>query len=224
MRIIFSALILLIMIVPFLTLEGGNAQSSKDRGARLKIERVESRSELGADYAKVALFRLASRKTSYRIGESISLDVAMLNVSTTPLYFYEPKPVVHVHDENAIDIRVRRYLEVYRMANANSYRVVEPGRSIVVSVQMLVGCDERAFKQLDGSNRKSEDFQIFERNSFLNWGHGCLDVKRPGAYTLTMEQENQFVIVAGSRRKIRTAVGTIVSTPLTIQISEERER
>lgn len=104
------------------------------------------------------------------------------------------------------------------MANPNSYRLIQPGRLITSSVQVLVGCDERAYKRFDRSNNRKSDYQIFEENSFLNWGHACLNVKLPGTYTLSIEHENQFVIVSRSRPKMMTAVGTIRSTPLTINV------
>jgi hypothetical protein len=57
-------------------------QRQKERPtAREYLADVKKRRDLGADYGRVARFRLASRKTTYHVGEMVTIDLAMMNVS-----------------------------------------------------------------------------------------------------------------------------------------------
>jgi hypothetical protein len=51
-------------------------------------------------------------------------------------------------------------------------------------------------------------------------GDGYLDAKMPGTYTITAEYSNELVVVTPSKLDAKTAIGTLVSAPLTITITE----
>jgi len=59
-----------------------NSNQAKGRPKQY-IETVKLRPDLGAEYSQAASIKLASRKSSYRVGEMISVDVAFLNRSSS---------------------------------------------------------------------------------------------------------------------------------------------
>ena len=56
---------------------------------RQHVEDLKKRPDLGVDYSQVANLKLASRKTSYRVGEMISIDIAIINSSDAPVFFHK---------------------------------------------------------------------------------------------------------------------------------------
>src|SRR4026208_687029 len=52
-----------------------------------RIERAELRQNLAAKFEAAAQLKIASRKTDFHQGEMITLDVALLNTSSRPLFF-----------------------------------------------------------------------------------------------------------------------------------------
>jgi len=80
----------------------------------------------------------------------------------------------------------------------------------------------------DRSNLEHEEFgreaaffkRPFERDLFVNWGQACLAAEKAGQYTIIAVQTNDTVLVSGTKSKVKTAVGRIRSTPLTIKIIE----
>jgi hypothetical protein len=68
---------------------------SGTRHRRQRVPRSNSlalageRPDLAVDYGVTAKLKLVSRKTTYRVGEMISLDIAMLNTSDSPIYLHK---------------------------------------------------------------------------------------------------------------------------------------
>ncbi|MGH9932191.1 MAG: hypothetical protein ACREA9_23565, partial [Pyrinomonadaceae bacterium] len=61
----------------------------QDPSVQRGVDDVKARPKLGVEYERVATFKLASRKTTYRIGEMISLDLAILNAAKTLVFFHK---------------------------------------------------------------------------------------------------------------------------------------
>ncbi|HKA18134.1 MAG TPA: hypothetical protein VKN18_07435 [Blastocatellia bacterium] len=61
---------------------------------------------------------------------------------------------------------------------------------------------------------------LFDRDMFVKWGQACFAVNSSGKYTITAEQSNDTVLVSSDSQKVKTAVGRIRSTPITITITE----
>jgi hypothetical protein len=72
--------------------------------------------------------------------------------------------------------------------------------------------------KIPAGKEKEYDEEIFEQNLFVTWGDRCLDIKRPGTYTIVAEVTNDYVVQSPCESNSKTAVGTIRSTPLTINI------
>jgi hypothetical protein len=91
---------------------------------------------------------------------------------------------------------------------------------ITHTVHILIGCDERALKNIKLMLDAKDDRNILDRNLFVSWGQGCLDAKRVGTYKVTAELTNEYVVVSSESGNLRTAVGSIKSDPLTIIVSK----
>lgn len=100
-----------------------------------------------------------------------------------------------------------------------------------MSFQLLVGCDGADLKARFQAIEKLQEEEhhggeriffkgLFDRDLFVNWGQACFAVKNPGRYVITAAQSNDTVLVSSDRPKVKTAVGRIRSTPLTITITD----
>lgn len=201
-----------------------------ERLNRRYVERVRKQPALGVDYARVAKFKLASRKTSYRTGELISLDFAMLNTAEVPVFFsqelsYPSFIKLKATDEKGTEVGVFEY-EVFQLGvRTNSYTLLNANGIVTGTIHLLAGCEERSLfakakiKAVEDAGAL-QDRAAFERDLFVSWGDFCLNAAGPGKYTITAEMTNEFVVGSPCEPTIKTAVGTIRSTPLTITITE----
>lgn len=225
MRLLTAATITLafLMCVPCQAAWGGRRSQTSPRAAgRPTAVRVSKRPELGTDISKVARFKLASRKTDYRLGEMITLDVAMLNVASTPVFFpnlQEPMRL-EVLDEKGTKVLVSQYLDLYLVLSADYYSLLNPNEMAAASYDVIAGCDNRVFENFNDQHEAPNDKAAFEQNQFVSFGRACLNLTRPGTYTITSIVNNQHVLAPASGTSHKTAVGKITSLPLTITISE----
>lgn len=51
-----------------------------------KIAEARTLPHMGVEHLRVTKLKLTSRKTAYRVGEMISLDVAIMNISDDPIF------------------------------------------------------------------------------------------------------------------------------------------
>lgn len=197
-----------------------NHQKAQRPAKRDMLDRSENRPDLGIEYATAAKLKLASRKTKYRLGEMISLDLAMLNTTKTPVFFYrllQPNFDVSDHRGNSVDIVP--YLIVEPAPGSDLYTLLQPGEIMTKSFEVLAGCDKKALENLSkGLDKKDKD--LFEQDGFVNWGQLCLRAVRPGTYTITVEHGNSDVVISANGPNAKTAIGVIRSTPLTIEITQ----
>lgn len=84
-RITVMASIVLASLVTSQSLIGQSTRGKKAQPSA-GLEDIKKRPDLGVDYARVAKFKLASRKTTYRVGEMMSIDLAIMNASSTAVF------------------------------------------------------------------------------------------------------------------------------------------
>lgn len=206
-----------------------NQLSSPDES----VEEVKKRPDLGVDYGTVAKFKLASRRTTYRIGEMIGIDLAIMNTLDTPVFFHElsrPSIELVARDEKGAEVSINSYTTALEATAPRSYLQIEPGHLLVASFRVLAGCTsdlsvftdqrDKVIREEFGRGEAAYFKRVFQDLLFVDWGQACLSVKAPGRYTLTAEQMNDTVLVSSKRPKVRTAVGTIRSTSLTVTITQ----
>lgn len=204
------------------TTRGRSSQTPPRNAGRPRAVRVSKKPELGADISKVARFKLASQKTDYRLGEMITLDAAMLNVAGTPILFPDlQQPMrLEVLDESGGKTKIIQYIDLVIVLTANYYSLLNPNEMTTASYNLLAGCDNRAFENMNDHHEAPDDKAAFEQNQFVSFGRACLDITRPGTYTITSMVNNDHVLAHSGGTSHKTAVGKITSQPLTITISE----
>jgi hypothetical protein len=178
------------------------------------------------------MFRLASRKAAYRAGEMISLDLAMLNKSDTPVFSKQPTALtvsLIAHSANGAEVKVSEFTVYQLGVSTNLYTLLSPNAIITGSLNLLVGCGEQSEfmkarnRLLNGGSQETKsvgDREVFECDLFISWGDACLDTIRPGTYSVVAEIRNEHVIGSPCEPNVKTAVGSIRSTPLRITITE----
>lgn len=207
----------------------GQSKPCTNRPRRLSVSALKEWPSLRVDYSRVARFKLASRKSSYRVGEMVSLDLAILNTSKSDTFFLQTLPwtiTLAAYDEKGIRVGVFPFSVEQLGFSQNLYTLLKPDVIALGSFQLLVGCDEQAsfmeaksriFNESFGGNIPV-DKNAFERNLFVNWGDGCFKVTGKESYTVIAEITNKHVIVSSCPQQVKTAVGTLQSTPLKLSI------
>src|SRR5262245_14431672 len=216
--------ILIMVIVMYccnlVTIRNNHAQRIGGRNREIHLEEARGRPELGLDYAKVANCKLSSFKTSYRIGEMMTLDIALLNVADRPIRFRNLSNVeMYLNSDVGTSAPASPYLIVESPITHKSYKIVEPEKIMTRSIQLLLGCNQRAFDQMNelfSDNMKN----AFEQGRFVNWGQGCFKITQPGKYIVDVGQKNYFVVVSNDKEKLKTAIGAMRCSPLPIMILE----
>lgn len=179
------------------------------------------RPELRIEYARAARFKLASRKTTYRIGEIISLDAALLNVSGQPAYFRHPENSEFVaRDRRGNEVRVIPYVTPSVDITRTSFSLLQKDQILTNSTQLLVGCNDRVSRDVIASLGEDNDRVVFDRNLFVNQGYGCIDVRHAGTFAVTAEESNEYVVVSSGVSSALTVVGTIQSNYFTITVTK----
>jgi hypothetical protein len=198
-----------------------NCQTPSMRLKQQVMTQASKQPELGVDYSKVARFKLISRKTTYHMGEMITLDLAMLNIAGESIFFNElSNPELQVVDDKGKEVKLAPYFIAEGIVNPKQYTLLKPWHMVSDSVQLLSGCDERAFKQASEGLDDEDEKRAFDNNQFINWGRACLKITRPGIYKITAMRTNQYVVVSSCEPETKTAIGTMRSAPLIITVIE----
>jgi hypothetical protein len=212
----------------------GQSTRGKKAQPRTGLDDKKKRPDLGVEYAQLAKFKLGTRKTEYHIGEMISIDLAAMNVSNAPVFLHKlnrPSLELKAQDAKGASVSIDEYHTVLEGVAPTSYQRVEPGHVLSGSFQLLAGCGDGNLKAYFQATERLQEEEnrggeraffkgLFERDLFVNWGQACLAINKPGKYTITAQQSNDTVLVSPDRTKVKTAVGTIRSTSLTISIIE----
>lgn len=197
------------------------------------LEALKKHPDLGIDYGRVTNFKLASRKTTYRMDELISIDMAMMNTSNAKVFFFNKlggaSLTLTVEDEKGIKKDMNYYWTTTEVVTEEQYSKLYPNTFVSGSFQLLAGCEGSAKAYLkereklfaDIAQDKTDIYRgLFERDLFANWGTACLDIKGPGTYLITAEMSNDGVIASSCEPEVKTAIGKIRSAPLKITIVE----
>lgn len=183
------------------------------------LEASEKRPDLAIDYTKVSRVKLASRKASYRLGEMISLDVALLNTSKIPVFFHKfLQPNFYVQRGRGQFAPLLPYILIEAPTSLDSYILLQPGEMTTQSFLLLAGCDRRTSDNIARGLNEKDSRKQFEENRFVNWGDLCMSVHHPGSYSIRVEQGNNDVVVLANSSNAKTAVGVARTNIFTINI------
>ena len=196
----------------------GAQQSGVSQPQTLTVTPANLHPEGAAVYEAVARFRLASRKTTYRLGELISVDFALLNYSKESLFILSDfSPSFRVLSKSGNEVHVIPYGIFERVVDASSYTLTEPNDFIVKSSLILVGCDAEAFR---GDVVGSKSVDLFNQNRFVSRGSACLQIERAGTYLISAEITNSLVVLSSEGPNARTTVGAIRSNTLRVLVTK----
>jgi hypothetical protein len=173
----------------------------------------EVSSQITIDYSSVAIFKTASTKKEYRIGDWISIDIAMLNKSKKSIYFLDLGMWAQIlaKDSNGNKVGGGIYS---RPLMGPKFSLIGSGEYDSQTFHFLIGCDD-VRKRYDYSYKSMKD--DFDKNRFVTYGSGCIEINKKGNYTITSEISNSYT---KDDKTKKTAVGTMESTPFEIKIIE----
>src|SRR5205814_9504910 len=115
-----------------------------------------------------------------------------------------------VHSTEGKKIHVIPVGAIDQMIIPSDFHFLKPGELGVDSFRLIVGCKSffAALKRKDKFWKTStEDRLDFEQNLFVDQGQACLDIKRPGVYSITAVYGNAFVVASESGSNPKTAIG-----------------
>jgi hypothetical protein len=211
--------LILILVILFCFQPVFGQQPKKGELPIMRVLSKEKRPDLAIEYSRVARFKVASHKQTYHIGELISLDMAVLNISEKPIFFAKiSQPQFYLYDDQGQEQKVVPYIIVCLAINIDSFELLEPKIMTLESMQLLLGCDDRPFNQINDGSDDKDDKRVFENNQFINYGRACLNIRKPGTYTIKARLRNDHVVESVDDPNVKTAVGAIESELLTIKV------
>src|SRR5215831_3549971 len=148
MRCVLTIGVLLVLASGY-QVGSGRLLKRSGRLSRVRLLRATARPDLAGDLASVAQLKLASRKTKYRVGETISADLAIINITDHPVFFCKPRETLVAFkavDAVGKEVPLWPYKEVDLVAMRESYRAVGPEELIYASFRILAGRDDNAFR------------------------------------------------------------------------------
>jgi hypothetical protein len=212
------------LLVSIMTLIFCSTKVQSDSTKKIKSPAQPKNSVDTVDYQSVAEFKTLSRKKEFRVGELISIDVALLNKSKESTYFLDLENWgrISVFDSAHKKIAIRGgSVCAFRARTFNLLGSGEYDSSFFI---YLIGCDDM-YKHNSSDWKSMED--DFNKGRFVNIGYRCIDTKKPGKYLIKAEISNGFSESSGYPQKDKTkktAVGTIESTPFEITIIEDSQK
>lgn len=206
-------------------------QNLRDASLLSRYDRAAHK--LLADFTEGLELRIASRKTSYMFDEIITLDIALLNRTSTPFFAFAPSPqtvVVSAMNSEKNVILVGAY-EVNQLGHStNMYRRLGGGAYTTGRVNVLIGCSKpnsytkQKVERLNSlmNSQQNTNEALFAEGWFISWGDFCLDAKESGAYEISVETNAGEYVVSfpDCPSDTKTVVSKIKSRPLEINIAK----
>ena len=209
-----SSRLVLLLVVSAVTVCAQQPDQNQQNGA--KVVNVTAAPRSAVPYESVAKLKLASRKDTYRLGELVIIDAALLNRSKETLFFFNFRPRFSVSNSDGGQLGLVPYGIAELALDASSFTLTEPEDFIVNSSIILVGCDEEPFGQAEKGNKSN--LEQFNENLFTSRGSACLQISKPGTYYISAEANNNHVLLSPEEANVKTAVGTIRSNRLKIEV------
>lgn len=196
------------LILVFTQPNGILGQNDRDEAkiAKFGLAPFARRPSLGTSYESVAKIKVGSRKNSYRLGDFISVDVAIYNESTGPIFFLklDRHASIFFHDSAGKLVPLNSWGIAHYSLSVESFTLISPGNFTFGNFLVVLGCNNQ-------QNKVS-----WPSLPFVNQGIGCIDIQSRGKYRVVAEVNNNVVIA--NRQPIKTAVGNLYSEAFFIEI------
>ena len=199
-----------------------------------QVQEQGQRKRLGIQYSRAVQFNLGSQKTVYQEGETINLDLAVLNTSRMPLFIYQPEQpflTFKVFTEDGKRAEVRSYSSVLAGVAPSSFWYLNRSGVLTASFRIFVNCNSRQLidfqktrEDLFSPDKLDDDLYhraTVEKDLFETWGDGCLLSPQPlGGLTIVAELSNNYVVWSPCEPFAKTAVGAVSSKPFKVRIEK----
>ncbi|MFM9903654.1 MAG: hypothetical protein ACKVQJ_03675 [Pyrinomonadaceae bacterium] len=184
---------------------------------KIKIEPKGKYPDLDFNFDEGGKLKIATRKTKYSIGETLILDVAILNRTNSPSYY----PVTVASNLRAESRQGKEVLvNAYSSSDGEKpFVLVGEGRIKMIQLQLVLGCSDDIFSIRDDLLKAKNDAEVFNKGLFVLSGNACLGVKRGNNIRLTIELDNEDVVVTGESKNPKTATGRLRSNSLDVTIN-----
>lgn len=210
-RLISCGLIVFILFFAGLRLSEAQIIELNEKIRKMGISPVKYRPLLRIDYSGAAEFKTVSRKAEYRIGELISIDMGLINISDKPINFLslDKFAQIIIEDGKGNNIPVQPFaIADYFMSSAN-YTLLDSGEFDSASVLFVLGCNTKL-------PHLSAPRDVYNSNAFVSSGRGCIDVRKSGKYIIKASISNDLVVTKNEMYK--TAIGQMESSPFELTI------
>ncbi len=182
-----------------------------------KTDRIERHPSLGTELSRSAKLKIFVRRTEYRVNDILLLEIGMWAKNSEAIYLpTDMNADLKVEDGSGNEKRVKGY---YPSDYFNSSFVLSKNALIYRTYRVVVGCKKSDDDDSEQFVPESDDPQfLFENNFFQTIPEGCIDVAAHQRIKLTVELENDKVVLSKDRVIAKTAVGTIRSDAVFIDI------
>ena len=182
-----------------------------------RTDRTERHPSLGIELSRSAQLKIFVRRTEYRVNDILLLEIGMWAKNSEAIYLpTDLNADLKVEDGSGKEKGVRGY---YPSDYFNSSFVLSKNALIYRTYHVVVGCEKSDDDDSEQFVPESDDPQfLFENNFFQTIPEGCIDVAAHQRIKLSVELENDKVVLTKDRAGKKTAVGTIQSNAVFINI------
>ncbi|MCC6328619.1 MAG: hypothetical protein IT174_08890 [Acidobacteria bacterium] len=174
-----------------------------------RIASANERPDLSVEIGSVAKLKVAVRKESYVIGEMLIIDAALLTISRQKVFL----PSI-----NSVEVLAEGKIVPYIVKGKTAGLArSDPETLDTISLLYLVGCTEDPFESRNSPFQRTA-ITRFERNLFISWGEGCLNVQKLDEVDIYAEIVNESVLVSPKGSGLKTATGSLRSPKVRIRV------
>jgi hypothetical protein len=181
----------------------------------------------GIKFSSSVKFKIATRKTTYKVNEMIEIYLAMLNISKESIFIRSLENIeLEIRDEHGNLVDISPY-EVNTITP--KFKLIGLREIITGQYSLFTNCQEEGLQQWFETRNKVYDRRslqtdsiyelLFDNDLFVRWGDSCLMQPKLGKYTISVKQKNVYNVVKSEcEPNIKTTVGEITSSPLMIEL------
>lgn len=175
--------------------------------------------QLAIDYSKSIAMKIATPKTEYRRGENLIVSYAVMNFNEFPVFVYnDPEPSIAIYNKDKKSVKLKKPLIVDYVTTAESFNLLKQYDFFYGNINLLIGCED--YLSYYSSRHSSDNKTIFEKNLFIQWADGCVDIDKESSILISITSINPFLVINKSKKQKQypTAVGEIKSNVLELKI------
>lgn len=205
---------------------------SAAQNTKLNVFEAKKRNNFIVDSKSAVEIKISTREKKYKIGSLLDLSVAVFNYSSLPIYIrklnFDGSVFFKARLKDNKIVSLNPHLIQNQPVTGDSFEILYPGSFRSADLFFQIGKnlkEDNQSEMLDKLNfAKSEEEkkeirqEIFNRELFVNFGDGVLEINEVGTINLFCTFENQFVVFDKAMPKIKTATGTLTSKETEVEL------